>query len=276
MNDNDQKKGVDVILPAGGRIAGEFAREAGAAIKALIRLNGETLLARTITSLRETGPRAAHRGRGHGRRPGPASRRRDAGAALLPEGETGPDNIFRALKHLRGDKGDDPNRPVLIVTTDLPFVTAPALTGFLDRCPSDADLCIPRDRAGRVRNALSRSENEFVRLADGQWTIGLRVPRAARCAGKKPDAAGPRVCRAQVTIGDGAAARRAFIARFAFRQLSVVHIEQRCSQILGVRGVAVHGCAPELAFDIDQESEHRYAVEWASAAPAPQKVNLLP
>jgi hypothetical protein len=68
-----------------------------------------------------------------------------------------------------------------------------------------------------------------------------------------------------------------FIARFAFRRLSVAHIERRCSQILGVRGVAVHGCAPELAFDIDQESEHRYAVEWAGAASTgPQKVNLLP
>ena len=42
-----------------------------------------------------------------------------------------------------------------------------------------------------------------------------------------------------------------FIARFLTRRLSVAHIEARCGHILGCRGQAVRGAAPELAFDID-------------------------
>lgn len=263
MNDNDQNKGVDVILPAGGRIAGEFARDAGAVIKALIRRNGETLLARTIGALRETG---------HARRIVVVGAAGDADLqaaaanadALLPEGETGPDNIFRALDYLRSD--GLPPRPVLIVTTDLPFVTARALSGFLDRCCSaDADLCIPVIERAAYETRFPHSENEFVRLADGQWTIGgafLVRPDALEKSRTQLD------CVFAARKSQIAMARLLgplFIARFAFRQLTVAHIEQRCGQILGVRGAAVPGCAPELAFDIDQPSEYRYAVEWAEA-----------
>ena len=274
MINNEQSAGVDVILPAGGRIAGEFAQDAGAAIKALIRLNGETQLARTIAALRETG---------RARRILVVGAHRDADLqaaaahadALLPEGETGPDNIFRALDYLRSD--GRPPRSVLIVTTDLPFVTSTALSGFLDRCPPDADLCIPVIARAAYEARFPGSENEFVRLADGQWTIGGAFL-------VRPDA----LQKSRTQLGRVFAARKSqmamarllgplFIARFALRRLAVAHIERRCSQILGVRGVAVRGCAPELAFDIDQPNEYRYAVEWAAAAaPAPQKVNLLP
>ena len=261
MNDDDQNSnGVDVILPAGGRVAGEFAQEAGTQIKALIRLNGETLLARTIAVLRETG---------RARRivvVGPASDADLQAAAvdadaLLPEGETGPDNIFRGLDYLRSDgEANRPPRPVLIVTTDLPFVTTRALCGLLDRCPPGADLCIPVIERAAYEARFPGSANEFVRLADGQWTIGGAFL-------VRPDAL--QKCRTQ--LDRVFAARKSqpamarllgpvFIARFALRRLSVAHIEQRCSQILGVRGVAVRGCAPELAFDIDLQSEYRYAV----------------
>lgn len=45
---------LDVILPAGGRISGEFASEAGVEVKALIEINGCTVLEHTIDVLRAT------------------------------------------------------------------------------------------------------------------------------------------------------------------------------------------------------------------------------
>ena len=46
---------IDVILPAGGRISGEFAAETGVGVKALIEIGGRTVLQRTIDALRATG-----------------------------------------------------------------------------------------------------------------------------------------------------------------------------------------------------------------------------
>jgi len=46
---------VDVILPAGGRIDGEFAQRVGTEVKALARFAGETILQRTVNTLRTTG-----------------------------------------------------------------------------------------------------------------------------------------------------------------------------------------------------------------------------
>jgi len=45
---------VDAMLPAAGRISGEFAAEAGAEVKALIEIGGRTVLQRTLETLRAT------------------------------------------------------------------------------------------------------------------------------------------------------------------------------------------------------------------------------
>ncbi|RYG21536.1 hypothetical protein EON82_18635, partial [bacterium] len=45
----------DVILPAGGRVDPVLAAEAGTDVKALFRFGEETILARTVRVLRESG-----------------------------------------------------------------------------------------------------------------------------------------------------------------------------------------------------------------------------
>jgi hypothetical protein len=48
------------------------------------------------------------------------------------------------------------------------------------------------------------------------------------------------------------------VLRLAARRATVRDIAERCSTILELRGEAVVGCAPELAFDIDSEADWRY------------------
>ena len=99
MELSEQPEKFDVILPAGGRITGEFAQQAGVDIKALIDFYGETILRRTIHTLRATdrvgrivviGPQPT------------LNEALKAGAnGLIIEGESGPDNILRGLQWLR-------------------------------------------------------------------------------------------------------------------------------------------------------------------------------
>src|SRR5437870_2040178 len=110
--ESTDKLRVDAILPAGGRIEGTFADEAGADIKALIRLDSETFLERTIRILRDSrrigrivviGPDevANH------------SSARDADMAL-PEAESGPENVYRGLEWLRACSGSHADRALIL------------------------------------------------------------------------------------------------------------------------------------------------------------------
>lgn len=253
---------LDVVLPAGGRIDGKFAAEAGLEVKALIDVGGCTVLERTLNALRETGrvrravvvgPRevADH----------PCSKLADA---VLPEGgDSGPANIARGLEWLSETSPARADR-VLIVTTDLPFLTADAILTFIDSCPPEPDVCAPLvgKEAFEARfPGFRRSRSQYVPLADGHWTIGcgfLVNPEAIRASRDRIEQ-GFAVRRSQIgmtrLLGIG------FMIRLLMRTLSVAHIEARCRDILGCSVKGVLDSSPELAFDLDYIREYRYAAK---------------
>lgn len=242
---------VDAILPAGGRISGSFAAEAGSEIKALIEIGGRTLIDHAIGALRAThevdrivviGPEDV------------AARDADM---VLPEGETGPSNIYCGLDWLRESNSE--TKRVLILTTDLPFVTSGAVTGFLDVCPKDADLCVPAIRREEFEGRYPGATSTYVKLRDGEWTLGCAFLVDAKA-----------VAENRAHIDRGFNARKSQIAmarllgplvitRFLTRGLEIRHIEERCRRILGCTGAAVLGCDPALAFDIDELDDLQYA-----------------
>ena len=246
---------LDVILPAGGRIAGEFAQMAGTDIKALIEFNGQTILRRAILTLRATNRVGQIAVIG----PEPVlTEARECGAELLlPEGDSGPDNILRGLHAVSSTK-------VLILTTDLPFLTADALTTFLDACPPDADIAVPIMTEAEFNGRFPGTQNEYVRLRDGGYTLGcafvlngetlLRNEAHLRAlfAARKNQWQMARL------IGFGT------ILKFAARRLTVEELETRASAIAGCRGVAVRHSPPELAYDIDLPAEYEYARQQAA------------
>jgi molybdopterin-guanine dinucleotide biosynthesis protein A len=248
---------IDAVLPAGGRIAGELARDLGTDVKALLRFGPDTVLERTLKTLRATGRvgRIAVVG------PREISPYVNLADVALPETDSGAGNILRGLEWLRGaHEGADSER-VLILTTDLPFLTAGAITAFLDACPPEMDLCVPVLNRQEFEARFARTASRYVRLRDGDWMIG--------CAFLiRPQA----VLRNRVMIEQVFAARRSqigmarllgpwFVLRFLTRRLGVKQIEAKCLQLLGCAGVGIRGCAPELAFDIDYISDYRYAAD---------------
>jgi len=248
---------IDAILPAGGRIGSEFAAQAGAHVKALIPLDGKTVLERTIEALRATGcverivvigPEeiAEH----------PASKEADA---VLPEGgNSGPANIIRGLQWLHEADGQHAER-VMVVTTDLPFLTPQGIVAFLDSCDPNADICAPLVSKETFESRYPGSGNEYVSLADGRWTMGcvfLVDPEA--------------ILRNRLLIERVFSVRKSqlgmarllglgFILRFATGRLAITHIEERCGALLGCSSRAIRDSAPELAYDIDTPEEWRYA-----------------
>lgn len=256
---------VDAILPAGGRIKGRFAKEAGAEIKALIAFEGRTVLERTLETLAATeavrhtvlvGPQEAIE---H-----PAACKADA---ALPEAGSGPGNIFRGLEWLGHASSSGHADRVLIMTTDLPFLTVQAVTRLLNASPPEAEVSLPVIERPEFEARFPGSPRRYVPLRDGHWIIGcaaLLDPQAAtRSRAHIEHAFSARKNQLALAWGLGAG----FLARFALRRLTVADIEARCEQILACVGRAVRHVPPELGFDIDRLCHYRYVA--AQMQPAP-------
>lgn len=250
---------LDVILPAGGRITDRFAVETGVTVKTLLTIDGLTVLQRTLHTLRSServnrcvliGPDevASH----------PAARMADI---VLPESNSGPDNIFRGIQWLMDANGGQHAEHVLVVTTDLPFLSLETVHNFLDACPSDVDICGPLIHRDQFETKFPNCRAQYVHLKDGEWTMGcafLLNPAVLLANRSRID----EVFAARKSqLGMARLLGLGFIMRFLTHTLTVDHIQQRCSEILSCSVCGVRNSAPELAYDIDDQDEYVYALK---------------
>ncbi len=155
---------------------------------------------------------------------------------------------------------------VLYLTTDLPFVTAEAVSAFVQACPRDAQICYGIVRREVFDRRFPNSPSTYARLRDGSFVAGCaamveppallnRAEWIHRAAQRRKSLfrlamlAGPRV-----------------VWKYLTRQLTVADVERRAEHLLGMRCRAVE-CPPELAYDIDTPEEYFYAVRFVDARP---------
>jgi molybdopterin-guanine dinucleotide biosynthesis protein A len=250
----------DAILPAGGRIDPDFAARVGTDVKALIQFEGQTILARTLEALRGTGI--------VGRTVviGPEEVQAHAVSCgadhALDEATTGPDNIFRGLDCLLQSE----RRPehVLLVTTDLPFLTPDLIHRFVQSCPADTDFCVPLIRKTEYDARFPGSSATFVRLKDDAWTTGcayiINVDALLRARMHIDRVFANRKSKAGMARLLGPS----FVFKWLTGRLTLRDVEAKIKSLLDSTGAAVTGSPPELAYDIDYLDDYEYAVEHLS------------
>ncbi len=246
---------MDAILPAGGTLSGEFAAEAKTEVKALLRVGGVTLLERGIQALHETGRvrRIVVIG---SEEVGAEALRLGVGAALTP-GTSGPDNIFRGLDWLEQNGGEE---RVLIVTTDLPFLSAKAVTDFCDRCPPDADLALPILTQAEFEAKFPGSPSEYVPLREDRYTLGSAALLRADTLRRNRSHLESVFSARKSQLGMARLLGLPFVVKFLLKRLSVEDIEARLRALLHCQGNAVPHSPAELALDIDTLEDYRYAL----------------
>lgn len=253
---------LDVILPAGGRVDEAFAKEAGTPFKAIIQMGGQTVLGRTIDTLRklEEVGRIAVIG------PQDVLDHPDTTKAdiKLPEGMTGPENIFKGLEALVGEpvnRGEGETAKILIVTTDLPFLSADVLRKYIDLCPKDKDFTIPLIGRNAWNAAYPGFGATFVKLNDGEWTTGCAYMATVEGLRK----ARPHIERVfenrKSKLGMAKLLGPAFVLKWLTKRLTVADVERKVRQLLDCSGVAVPNSPPELAYDIDYLDDYHYALK---------------
>ncbi|MCX6381776.1 MAG: nucleotidyltransferase family protein [Armatimonadetes bacterium] len=251
------KQRVDVILPAGGRISGEFAEFAGVESKALIQWGERTILQRTLETFRalEGVNRVTVIGGGE-----VLEQAREYGVeGVVQEGSSGPENIFRGLEWLRAQ--ENPAERVVIATTDLPFLSPAAVAHFLNACRDEVHIGVPVIWGKTFDARFPGTVSEYVPLKEGQVTVGCVFqisPEALFRARKQIETlfeARKNIFAMARAVGMGT------ILRLLTRQLAVRHIEDRCQKAIGCSGYAVMDAHPELAYDIDTIEDYRIALK---------------
>lgn len=249
----------DAILPADGRIAGEFAKTVGTTIKALIPWQNRTLLGHTIHIL-QAEPRI--------RRivvVGPKEVAKEAAnyaiEAVLPPASSAPQNIGLGIRWLQ-QLAQGPSKRLLLLTTDLPFLTPQVLAAFLNASPADADIVVPVVNRTDFEARFPNSAATFVHLQDGYWTVGCAFLISTEA-----------FLRIQPLIESLFATRKSQIRtallvgpelafRFFTHRLSIYSIVQRAEKILQCKPYALHNAPPEIAYDVDTLLEYKKALSY--------------
>lgn len=247
----------DVILPAGGRLSPEFASQVGVDNKALITFEGETILERTIRALKLTnrtnriiviGPKEVAES--------PGGRLADA---VLEPLDSAPKNILNGLKHLMAL--ESPPQKVLVVTTDMPFLTPQLLNNFIDACPEDRDICIPLVTKESFIARFPGATASFIPLKDNTWTAGCAYVMDAAALQKCIPQFERVFANRKSKLGMAKLLGLKFLIKVITKTLTVPEVETKIQEMLGCTGKAIFNSPPELAYDIDDQEDYDFAVK---------------
>ncbi|MDQ6823625.1 MAG: NTP transferase domain-containing protein [Candidatus Eremiobacteraeota bacterium] len=239
----------DAAIMAGGRVDGEFAARIGTSVKALATVRGSTLLGLMIEALRVAGVgRVAVVG---------GEEARTACAHLVErfvdETADGAENLHRALLAW-------PGAPVVLASSDLPYVHGDDVREFLSRA-EPAAIGFPLANASEYERKFPESAPHSTALR------GDRVVNGSLCyvppgSGPLLDAVAQKFFRVRKN-----ALRMALLLgpnlllRYAMKRLTIADLERRAERMVGVRATAVGNSAPSLCYDIDSIEDYAYALE---------------
>lgn len=239
-------------ITAGGPLDDRFARSIGVAVKALAIVDGETLLSRSIAAARASGATRIAVIGGEDVRTACGS---DVDI-VIDEGTDGRENIRRAIVAAEEE-------PLLLMTSDMPFVTGTAVDDFVSRA-REFDVALPVAEAEDYRREYPGSPDHITtigrdRIANGSvvyFGAGI-APRALDVAQRLFDAR-KSLTRMAALLGP------ALLVRFAFGRLRIEHVERRGASLLGLDVRAIRNASPALCYDIDTLEDLTYARDRAA------------
>jgi CTP:molybdopterin cytidylyltransferase MocA len=238
------------VITAGGCVDGDFARAIGTPVKALAPIGNGRLLDRSIDASRQCGASSivvvggAEVGAYCGTRID----------ALIPAVDDGRANLEAALRCARDSES------LLLLTSDLPFLTHAPLAQFLSRV-GEAEVAMPLATPEAYGQAYPGAPSHLTTLGServaggsvfyfspGSAAHAIRIARELFAARKS-------LLRLALLL------EPPLIARYCARRLRIAHIEEYAARRFGIQARAVRECGPALCYDVDTLADYRYACE---------------
>jgi len=237
--------GFQALVLAGSRgDADPVADYAGAAHKALIRLQGETLLARVVGALKAAGATRIAVVAGHPDVRAEASR---LGVETLDEA-AGPSLSVKAGAEALGT-------PLLVTTADHALLDPVWVERFLADTPRDADVAALVAARATVEAAAPATQRTWLKLADGHWSgCNLFYLANDRALGvvdlwRRVEAERKRPWRMAQILGVG------MLLRYATGRLALKDAAARLGKLAGVRAAVVETPYGLASVDVDKPSD---------------------
>jgi CTP:molybdopterin cytidylyltransferase MocA len=235
-------------ITAGGRVDGELAKAFGTTVKALAPIGGARLMDAAIDAARANGATRVVV-------IGSDAVRDHCGARVddvIAESPDGGENIRRAIDTARDEA-------LLLMTSDMPFVTAAAVADFLER-GSSADIALPLASERDYLTAYPGAPPHVTSLGRERIANGSVVYFGPGIAARALDPAQRLFAARKSLIRMAALLGPALLARFALGRLRIDDVERRAHALLGVDARAVRDASPSLCFDVDTLDDYRFAL----------------
>ncbi len=246
---------MEAIILAGSPNIGPLRQSSNAPAEALIEIRGRPMITYVVRALEkvEAVDKIIIAG------PQPAMNKlfvKNSRIQTIAAGATAIESLQRGVSLL------DNLGLTLVLTADIPLITALAISNFLELCQSQAaDFYYPIVPQRAAELEYPGIKRTYVRLREGVFTGGnLCLINAARlddCAGVAQELVNLRKSPLAIAgkLGYG------FIIKFLLANflrlplLGIPEAEERISNLLGVRGVAIVTAYPEIGLDVDKPSD---------------------
>ncbi|MBD5632921.1 MAG: nucleotidyltransferase family protein [Candidatus Eremiobacteraeota bacterium] len=237
-------------ITAGGRVEGAFAAALGTPVKALAKFGEGALLDAAIRAAREAGVRriAVIGGEAVGAHCG------DRVDEVIPESADGRENIRKAIE-------TGANESLLLMASDMPFISPEAVATFLARVGS-ADIALPLASAAAYRAAYPGAPAHVTNVGKERVANGSVVYFGPGVAPRALDSAQRLFTARKSLLRMAALLGPVLLARFALGGLRIADVEARAKTLLGTDARAVRDCSPALCFDVDTIEDYRYALAY--------------
>ncbi|MBW8815826.1 MAG: nucleotidyltransferase family protein [Caulobacterales bacterium] len=238
--------GFQALVLAGSRPGAPepVAEYAHAAHKALIRLEGQTLLARVTAALRAAGAGRICAVTSDAAVEAEAAR---LGIETLPQA-AGPSLSVRAGAEALGT-------PLLITTADHALLRPEWVSRFLADVPPGADIAALVAARATVEAAAPSTKRTWLRLADGDWSacnlFFLRTERALRVVDlwRRVEAERKRPWKMAQILGPG------MLLRYATGRLGLKDGAERLGRMAGVSAAVVETPYGLASVDVDKPAD---------------------
>jgi molybdopterin-guanine dinucleotide biosynthesis protein A len=145
---------------------------------------------------------------------------------------------------------------VLACTGDIPFLTAGAVSEFLQQCSGrEADFYYPVITRQVAENRFPGVRRTYARLRDGVFTGGNLFLLRRSIIGDVLPKAGDFIRLRKKPLALARLVGLDFLAAYLFGWLTIAMAERRVSRLVGYRGAAVISGCPEIGVDVDKISD---------------------
>jgi molybdopterin-guanine dinucleotide biosynthesis protein A len=168
------------------------------------------------------------------------------------------DSVNTGLANLKSSDGQ-----VLILTSDLPFISSDAIEDFINRCEDSPQTSIfyPIIRKDDVIRSFKGTKRTYVRLKEGTFTGGNIFL-------VKPEVFLSNRARIEDTFNKRKSPLKLigmlgilFLIKLLIGRLGINELERKCSQIMGANCRAVITPFAEIGVDVDKATDLEFARE---------------